>query len=169
MRRVNAGRRFGAAPSAAGWVGAAHGGNLGSTSHRRGLVRPGVLLVRPHKATVVRPFMQMKRDQLPQPRRISIYHLRCGRALLHHLWVHLSGMCCDTTCSATGHCCVIPGFTPASEIPPAPRQGIAGASRFSPRPVRYHPRRDRALQQQRGGLCQVRRARSCQLRCGWSF
>ena len=124
---------------------------------------------------------------------------------------HPSGMCCDTTRTAAGHCCVVSGFTLASEIPLAPRSGIAASSRGSPqyveippatqpgiaassrgspRPVRYHPRcgqvllrrlsvhpsmwryhphRARALQQLRGGLRQVRRARPCQLRCGWSF
>ena len=139
MRRVNAGRQFGAAPSARRSGRSCPRRHLvRSTSHRHGLVRPGVLPVRPHKATVVRPFMQMKRDQLPQPHRISIYHPRRGRALLRHPVVHPSGMCCDTTRAATGHCCVISGFTPSSEIPPAPRPGIAASSRGSPRPVRYH-------------------------------
>ena len=130
MRRVNAGRQFGAAPSARRSGRSCPRRHLvRSTSHRHGLVRPGVLPVRPHKATVVRPFMQMKRDQLPQPHRISIYHPRRGRALLRHPVVHPSGMCCDTTRAATGHCCVISGFTPSSEIPPAPRPGIAAATR----------------------------------------
>lgn len=46
---------------------------------------------------------------------------------------------CDTTRAATGHCCVIPGFTPASEIPPAPRPSIAASSRGTPQYVEIPP------------------------------